>query len=229
MSILDLAGGNVERKITPPIIHQTSQHHHSRRRLSLSTNSGPDPSPGCFEFESGKKARNKSRGMMSIFGSSYDNVDGRKSGSNHFSPVDDTLVENVAHVTKSPTKKLKKKKSRTKIPSKTLKECDVERLTLPNVTSRRHSVSVVITAPPIPTSVSPVSCNRYRRRSQGIAASTDYFNDIRRLSESGDARDENDVDAEECNTSTPYIRPPIVVVSSANRRKYSLQCDYDVR
>ena len=149
--------------------------------------------------------------MMSIFGSGYDNVDGRKLPSNHFSPVDDTLVENVAHVTNSlePTKKLKKRKSRNKIP---VRECDAERLTLPNVTSRRHSVSVVITAPPIPTTVSPVSGNRYRRRSQGIAASTDYFNDIRRLSESGDACAENDFGAENDEESTPYIRPPIYCV-----------------
>ena len=228
-----MPGSNVDRKITPPIIHQTSQQQqqrHSRRRLSLSTNSGPDPSPNCFELDSGKKSRHKSRGMMSIFGNSYDSADGRKfCSTNPFSPVDDTLVEHVAHVTNSvePSKKMKKKKSRSKIPSKDV-EIEQQRLTLPNISSRRHSVSVVITAPPIQSSASPVSYDRRRRRSQGVAASTDYFNDVRRLSESHDAVDEN-VATEESRPTSPYIRPPIVVVSSANRRKFSLQCDYDVR
>ena len=48
------------------------------------------------------------------------------------------------------------------------------------------------------------------------------------MSESHDAVDENVV-TEESRPTSPYIRPPIVVVSSANRRKFSLQCDYDVR
>ena len=238
------------RKITPPINHLAtpSTSNNSQRRLSLSTTSNVDPiSFVSIENEIAGKKRRKSRGMLSIFGSSPEGqgsktnfFSGRKSSSNYFSPTDDALVENVASVTEPPKKeKSKKKKSGSKsrlngddrdAVTKRIETLGLPSVNRPSSDGRRHSVSVVITAPPMqPTSnagTSPTTYNsRHRRRSQGISSSYDYNEAmLTKLRSRRDVEDDDDCDG---GDGTPYIRPPIVVVTS-QRRKYSLQCDYDV-
>ena len=248
------------RKVTPPINHlnpTTTTTSQSRRRLSLSVTSNSSNvvvDPNAFvsiENEVAGKKRRKSRGMLSIF--NYDNAEGmgsksnffsgRKSSSNHFSPSDDALVENVASVTDPlPVKEKSKKK---KSGSRSLLNGDsgatnltqkTQALGLPSLNhhsgnSRRHSVSVVINAPPFHTTTntgtSPTTYNsRHRRRSQGVPTSYDYDETMMmRLRSRLDDEDDDDCDGSD---GSPYIRPPIVVVTS-QRRKYSLQYDYDVR
>ena len=184
-------------------------------------------------------------------GSKSNLFSGRKSSSNYFSPTDVTLVENVAHVTtptsdsgkKEKTTKTKKKVSRkgllamnatnSDVSSKNLKSNEsVNKLDSlappPRDASRRHSISVVITAPPIlqPTTTeaaSPTAYVRRRRRSQGIPPPlVDYYEDLMKMRNriSGGMNPENN--NTEDSDNTPYIRPPIVIVTS-QRRKYSLQ------
>jgi hypothetical protein len=218
-----------------------------------------DPVLAVDSEAAGERKRRKSRGMLSIFGSGYDPsgdpsgsrsnfFPGRRS-SNAFSPVDVTpLPENGGDVV---TKKPKKKKSKgglaTNFEEAGDKSVTPKALLIPGVTrpsdARRHSVSVVITAPPIPAAANagraspPASHSRRRRRSQGIPPSFDYseamatslrYRTTKAENDDCDDRDaDDDCDAEDV-TGRRYIRPPIVVVTS-QKRKFSLQCDYDVR
>lgn len=181
-------------------------------------------------------------------GSKSNLFSGRKSNSNYFSPSDETLVENVANVT-SPSpdsgKKEKTTKAKKKVNSKGLlnvtnsdessKKKSNENVTKldslappPRDASRRHSISVVITAPPIlqtttTEATSPTAYTRRRRRSQGIPpSSVDYYEDLMKMRN----RISGGINPENNNTEdyeyNPYIRPPMLVVTS-QRRKYSLQ------
>ena len=224
----------------------------ARRRGSLSND--VDESPPNVETDAsiGKKRR-KSRGMMAIFGSgnTYEPDESLGSKSNLFpirkklSPVDSVLTSESTKPKKEKSKKKKLAGSKGRLSSDASTENVAskrsEGLYVPRAREgRRHSVSVVITAPPIATSLpansetsTKSSHSRRRRRSYGITAMYDYgdamMNALKFRHHLGaDLSDADDVDDVSDNLG-PYIRPPIVVVTASHRRKYSLQTDYDVR
>jgi len=171
---------------------------------------------------------------------------GRKS-----SPVDGKTSPTAEFENVSKKEKPKKKKKLSG--SKGIMSADVTSRkvdTLSVVTrpseARRHSVSVVVTAPPVqppdsandelPSSAvhsshsSHASHARRRRRSHCVPMSYDYnvamLNALKYRNHLN-VDDDDDDDCDGGESSGPLIRPPIVVLTSQHR-KHSLQTEYDV-
>ena len=250
---VNLAHHGKKTSVGNPHLMPTPQPGYGSRRLSLSTASNDTNASPLISVEdeatSGKKRR-KSRGMMAIFGSGNVNgcdADVSTGSKSIFFPMSrkSSPVDLDGSAKKEKSKKTKKKKlsrSRDATIDVTPSDKVVDMLTVTRPSdARRHSVSVVVTAPPNQPpvtakrdkSVSPTKASkeRQRRRSQGLPASFDYtdamFNALKYRNHLN-VDDDDDDDCDGGSVSGPYIRPPIVVVTS-QRRKYSLQCDNDVR